>query len=130
MIHDGIEVGEMARDRQPARIGFRIERPPRTPLVEVRDDEVVLKCAVEVTEERTLGPAWSTVEPEKDGGAPIGTACQYEELGAIDDEPFRGADRDRVRECAVGRATSQHEKGRQHAHQRSGRRPASTTGDM
>ncbi len=109
MVHDDVEVGKMARDRQQMRIGLRIERPPRTALVEVHDDEVVLECSVEITQEGTLRPPRSAVEPKKDGSTPVGAACQQEELRTIDVESLRRTDRSPFREYAIWGMRSQHE---------------------
>lgn len=91
----------MARDSELARVDIRIERTPRTALVEVCDDEVVLECAIEVPEKGALGCPWSSMEPDNDGSTPVLTAGQQEELGAIDGDSFRGGDRALVGACAT-----------------------------
>src|SRR4030095_12489013 len=52
VIYDGVEVGEMPRDRELARVGLRIERAPRSALVPVGHDEVILERAGEGGEQR------------------------------------------------------------------------------
>lgn len=97
VVHDRVEIGQVARDRELTGVRLRIEGPPGAALVPVHHDEVPLQLAVEEAEERRLGAARSAVQPEQHGRASIGPADHEVERCTVHGQTLAAIDRDRRR---------------------------------